>query len=79
MNAVGWSMFITAESLVLYSRMHLVTRNVVVHRFVLGMIIFTGLRTRAFLWKRKLTVCSLHRSDSGLDLRHCGRQQGSRG
>ena len=42
MNAIGWSMLVTAESLVLYSRMHLVTRNVIVHRFVLGMIIATG-------------------------------------
>ncbi|KAI3324609.1 hypothetical protein HD806DRAFT_493094 [Xylariaceae sp. AK1471] len=42
-NAVGWSMMVTGESLVLYSRMHLVTRRRNIHRFVLGMIVFTAL------------------------------------
>ncbi|KAI8625702.1 hypothetical protein F5Y19DRAFT_488881 [Xylariaceae sp. FL1651] len=42
-DAIGWSMMVTAESLVLYSRMHLVTRKRSVHRFILGMIIFTAL------------------------------------
>lgn len=42
-DAFGWSMMVTAESLVLYSRMHLVTRNRNVHRLVLGMIVFTAL------------------------------------
>ena len=42
-DAIGWSMMVTAESLVLYSRMHLVTRDRKVHQFVLRMIIFTAL------------------------------------
>ncbi|MCJ1331183.1 hypothetical protein MMC10_007871 [Thelotrema lepadinum] len=50
MDAIGWSMLVTAESLVLYSRMHLVTRNHKVHRFVLGMIIFTALFVQIPNW-----------------------------
>ena len=50
MDAIGWSMMVTAESLVLYSRMHLVTRNRKVHRFVLGMIIFTTLFVQIPNW-----------------------------
>ncbi|KAI1174575.1 hypothetical protein F4777DRAFT_553660 [Nemania sp. FL0916] len=50
MNAIGWSMIVTAESLVLYSRMHLVTRKRSVHRFVLGMIIFTALFVQIPNW-----------------------------
>ncbi|KAI0448509.1 hypothetical protein F5B21DRAFT_521803 [Xylaria acuta] len=40
-NAIGWSMMVTGESLVLYSRMHLVTRSRGILRFVLSMIVFT--------------------------------------
>ena len=50
MNAIGWSMLVTAQSLVLYSRMHLVTRNRNVHRFVLGMIVASALLVQIPNW-----------------------------
>ncbi|KAI1324684.1 hypothetical protein F5Y16DRAFT_423845 [Xylariaceae sp. FL0255] len=49
-SAVGWSMLVTGESLVLYSRMHLVTRNRKVLRFVLGLIIFSALFVQIPNW-----------------------------
>lgn len=39
--AIGWSFYTTAQSLVLYSRLHLVTRNQKIQRYVLYMIVST--------------------------------------
>ncbi|KAF2178601.1 hypothetical protein K469DRAFT_598876 [Zopfia rhizophila CBS 207.26] len=41
--AVGWPCMITGQSLVLYSRLHLIARTVVGERWVLGMIIFDAI------------------------------------
>ncbi|KAH8800162.1 hypothetical protein F5884DRAFT_809485 [Xylogone sp. PMI_703] len=41
--AVGWSAMVTGQSLVLYSRLHLVLNNRTGLRFVLGMIIFDAI------------------------------------
>ena len=49
-NAIGWSMMVTAEGLVLYSRLHLVVRNRNILRFVLLMIIGTVLFVQIPNW-----------------------------
>ena len=38
---IGWLLYVTAQSLVLYSRLHLVLQNAKIHRVVLGFIIST--------------------------------------
>ncbi|KAI0147596.1 hypothetical protein GGR57DRAFT_247770 [Xylariaceae sp. FL1272] len=49
-SAIGWSMLVTGESLVLYSRMHLVSRSRRILRIVLGMIVFTALFVQVPNW-----------------------------
>ena len=41
LGSVGWAMYVTAQSLVLYSRLHLVIQNQKIQRYVLWMIIST--------------------------------------
>ncbi|KAJ5665095.1 uncharacterized protein N7477_007543 [Penicillium maclennaniae] len=43
LSTFGWIIMITGQSLVLYSRLHLVVYNAKVLRFVLGMIIFDAI------------------------------------
>ncbi|RDL32702.1 uncharacterized protein BP5553_09158 [Venustampulla echinocandica] len=42
-GALGWAVMVTAQSVVLWSRLHLVLRNPRVLRWVLGMIIFNAI------------------------------------
>ncbi|KAJ5689129.1 hypothetical protein N7462_003521 [Penicillium macrosclerotiorum] len=43
LSTAGWCIMVTGQSLVLYSRLHLVVLNRLVLRFVLGMIIFDAI------------------------------------
>ncbi|KAJ5191697.1 uncharacterized protein N7498_010682 [Penicillium cinerascens] len=43
LSTAGWAIMVTGQSLVLYSRLHLVVLNPKVLRFVLGMIIFDAI------------------------------------
>ncbi|KAJ5134624.1 hypothetical protein N7448_000356 [Penicillium atrosanguineum] len=43
LSTAGWTIMVTGQSLVLYSRLHLVVYNTKVLRFVLGMIIFDAI------------------------------------
>ncbi|KAJ5293730.1 hypothetical protein N7508_008551 [Penicillium antarcticum] len=43
LSTAGWCIMVTGQSLVLYSRLHLVQQNKRVLRFVLGMIIFDAI------------------------------------
>ncbi|OJJ43526.1 hypothetical protein ASPZODRAFT_135983 [Penicilliopsis zonata CBS 506.65] len=43
LSTAGWAIMVTGQSLVLYSRLHLVVQNRLVLRLVLGMIVFDAL------------------------------------
>jgi hypothetical protein len=43
LSTAGWTIMVTGQSLVLYSRLHLVVLNTKVLKFVLGMIIFDAI------------------------------------
>lgn len=54
---MGWSMMVTCQSLVLYSRLHLVVRNHTVLRAVLGLIVTTAIVVEIPQWVTTWGAC----------------------
>lgn len=55
---VGWSCMVTGQSLVLYSRLHLLVRDTWKLKWILGMIIVDGIVFHSIMFGLSLKVCS---------------------